>query len=322
MANTTRTQIPAEVSNVYNKKLLYRAIPLFVHGLFAQQDKIGSRKGSNVMKWRRYGNLSSATTALTEGTTPAGSQLSTTLVDATALQYGDFVTVTDVVSYLSPDAVLMEAAQILGDQAGQTMDDLTKDVLTAGTGVYYSGTGNTATDEVAAGDVLTQGNIQTAVTALKNASAKKITSYINPQTGDTTQAVKRAFVGINHVNMTPTIEAMADFIPVTKYGNMGMIHPNEIGMVKEVRFIETENADIFVGGGTGSIDVYPTLIMGADAYGITKISGQELTNIVKPLGSAGTADPLNQRATSGWKATFVAKILNDAFIKRIESALV
>jgi len=43
-------------------------------------------------------------------------------------------------------------------------------------------------------------------------------------------------------------------------------------------------------------------------------------NIIKPLGSAGTADPLNQRATSGWKATFVAKILNNAFMTRIVSA--
>jgi N4-gp56 family major capsid protein len=46
-----------------------------------------------------------------------------------------------------------------------------------------------------------------------------------------------------------------------------------------------------------------------------------MKNIVKPLGSAGTADPLEQRATSGWKATFVAKILNDAFLVRVEHAV-
>ena len=69
------------------------------------------------------------------------------------------------------------------------------------------------------------------------------------------------------------------------------------------------------------IDVYATIIFGSDAYGTTRISGEAMKNIVKPLGSAGTADPLDQRATSGWKATFVAKILNDAFLVRIEHAV-
>jgi N4-gp56 family major capsid protein len=40
--------------------------------------------------------------------------------------------------------------------------------------------------------------------------------------------------------------------------------------------------------------------------------------IVKQLGSAGTADPLNQRATQGWKATHVAEILSDLFMVRVE----
>ena len=48
---------------------------------------------------------------------------------------------------------------------------------------------------------------------------------------------------------------------------------------------------------------YSTLILGADAYGVTEITGGGLQHIVKQLGSAGTADPPNQRATAGWKAT-------------------
>lgn len=96
--------------------------------------------------------------------------------------------------------------------------------------------------------------------------------------------------------------------------------PGEIGKMREVRFIETTNAKIFANAGTGSINLYCTIILGANAYGITRISGEAVKNIIKPLGSAGTADPLNQRATSGWKATFVAKILNNAFMTRIVSA--
>jgi len=66
-------------------------------------------------------------------------------------------------------------------------------------------------------------------------------------------------------------------------------------------------------------DVYSTLILADNAYGTTEISGGGLQHIVKQLGSAGTADPLNQRATAGWKATKVTKRLVEEYMVRIES---
>jgi N4-gp56 family major capsid protein len=44
--------------------------------------------------------------------------------------------------------------------------------------------------------------------------------------------------------------------------------------------------------------------------------------IVKPLGSSGSSDPLDQRGSIGWKANVVAKILNQDWLVRIEHALV
>lgn len=67
-------------------------------------------------------------------------------------------------------------------------------------------------------------------------------------------------------------------------------------------------------------DVYSTLILAENAYGITEIEGGGLQHIVKQLGSAGTEDALNQRATVGWKATRAAERLVEAFIRRIETA--
>ncbi len=72
--------------------------------------------------------------------------------------------------------------------------------------------------------------------------------------------------------------------------------------------------------GAGGRSVYSTLVLGSDAYGVTEISGGGLQHIVKQLGSAGTADPLNQRATAGWKATKVAERLVEQYMVRIESA--
>ena len=67
-------------------------------------------------------------------------------------------------------------------------------------------------------------------------------------------------------------------------------------------------------------DVYSTLIIGDNAYGTTEIAGGGLTHIIKQLGSAGTADPLNQRATAGWKATKAAARLVEPYMIRIETA--
>ena len=67
-------------------------------------------------------------------------------------------------------------------------------------------------------------------------------------------------------------------------------------------------------------DVYATIILGENAYGTTEITGGGLEHIVKQLGSGGTADPLNQRATVGWKATKAAVRLMEPFMVRIETA--
>ena len=326
MPNTTRTQIPAEVNNFYDRTLLYRAVSLFVHTRWAQIRDIPKKSGTGTIKFRRYANLTAATTPLTEGTTPAGSQLSVTDITATVAQYGDFITVSDVLTYESEDAVLMEAAEIEGDQAGDTLDQLTRDILAAGTGVVYSGTANTATDEVAAGDVITLANLDTVIATLKANDTKKLTRQVNATTGYATSPIKAAFISIVHPTIGVKIRTLAvastQWIPVEKYANQSGVMEGEIGSYEDIRFIETNNAKIKTGAGTGAIDVYCTLIFGANAYGTTRISGEAMKNIVKPLGSAGSADPLDQRATSGWKATFVAKILNENFIQRIESARV
>ena len=72
-------------------------------------------------------------------------------------------------------------------------------------------------------------------------------------------------------------------------------------------------------GGKNGRDVYSTLILGADAYGVTELEGGGLQHIVKQRGSAGTADPLDQRATAGWKLSKVAERLVEQYMVRIES---
>lgn len=313
MAMTDRTAIPVEVNNFYDRALLERAVPAFVHTRFAQVRDIPRNSGTNVIKFRRYGNLTANTTALTEGVTPSGTSLSVTDVTATALQYGDYVTITDKVQMETYDAILTETAEILGDQAGDSIDQLMRAVLIAGTTIQYASTA-TANNEITAAMKLNRAEVKEAVRTLRGNSARTVSSMIDPSTGYNTVPVGKSYIGIVSEDTAYDLDDATGFIPVEKYPNKSTVMMDEIGSLSNVRFIMTPNAYVNASAGSGSVDVHYSLIFGQNAYAQTRISGETLKNIVKPLGSAGTADPLNQRATSGWKLTFVGKILNNNFL--------
>lgn len=320
MADTTRTQIPAENQAFYDRNLLTRVMPLLTFTKWAQVRDIPKNGGTDTIKFRRYGNLAAATTPLTEGITPAGKQLSVTDVTAQIDYYGDYVTLTDKVQIETVDPILMETGEVLGDQASDTLDQLARDILTACTQVSYGGAA-TSKATVDAGDVITTALIDAAVLALKNSNARKIHSQIDANTGYGTSPIRASYVGICHTNLAAKVKALTGFVSVEKYPSQTTVMDGEFGSYGEVRFVETTNGKVTAGVGVGGIDVYSLVIIGADAYGTTRISGEALRNIIKPLGSGGSADPLEQRSTSGWKATFVAKILNQTFIQRIEVSL-
>ena len=80
------------------------------------------------------------------------------------------------------------------------------------------------------------------------------------------------------------------------------------------------SAVIYPGGaGKNNLAVYPMLILGEGAVGDVELSEEGADVIVKQRGSAGTADPLNQRSTIGWKATYCAKVLMPDYIYRLEA---
>lgn len=318
----TTLTIPSGVNNFYDRAMLERAKPALLHTLFGQIRDI-PRNNSDVIKFRRYNALTAATTPLNEGVTPVGSALSVTSITAQVQQYGDFVTLSDKLLFTTQDPILTETAELLGEQVGLTLDTLMRDVLVAGSTNQFASTATTIAT-VAATMVLTTAEVADAIMTLKLAKAKKITSMVNPDNGYDTTPVNSCFVGIIHPKGTKNLadEAVATkrFVSVEHYANKANLLPNEVGYVDEVRFMETTEAKVYTGLGNAGIDVYVTLIIGANAYGVSRISGEALTNIVKAPGSGD--DPLNQRSTSGWKATFVGKVLNSAWIVAIHHAIV
>jgi len=318
MANVTGTaQVPSGIQAFYDRNLLERATPELLHDKWGQRRNLPKNQSDSI-KFRRWNALPTAMTPLTEGVTPAGSAMSVTDMTATVLQYGDFTILTDKVSLVVEDNVIKETTDVLGEQGGETIDEVIRDIIVAGTSVFYA---NDVAARVNVADKIAISDIKAAVKYLKGQNAKKFTETIVGTTRVGTVPVKASFIGICHTDTSDTLEDLDGFKSYEEYASQTLVDMAEVGTAKGVRFVETTKAKVFTGEGAASADVYATLIFGKNAYGVVSLRGQKnIQTIVKPLGSSGTADPLNQRASVGWQVWITAKILQDAWITRIESA--
>jgi N4-gp56 family major capsid protein len=319
MKTTTGTLSP-ELRTFYDRNLLSRLLPRLVWALWGQPKQMPAREGQTV-NFRRFASLTAATTPLSEGVTPAGNSLTVNEFTATPAQHGDFIEVSDYLDFTAPDPVFLEATDLLGEQAGDTIDQLTRDVLLAGTTVQYAN-GRVSRVTVAAGDILNDTEIYKVVRTMQTNKVKPINQILNASTGVGTKPIAGGYIAIISPAVLYSLKTQANtkFIPVHEYGSREALLPHEVGALDEVRFVLTNNPTVYSGAGAAGIDVHSTLVMGADFYGI--IMPQGVTTIVKPFGSAGTADPLDQRQTVGWKMLYTAVILQQLAGVRIEHALV
>ena len=301
MPNTnTLATVSAEAKTFYDKTLLARLIPTLVFAKYGQKKSLKSRSGKTI-EFRKFTSLNVAS-KLTEGVTPTGKSLAVTSITATVEQYGDFLEISDMLDLVGIDPVLVESAELLGEQAGLTIDNAVRDIVCAGTNVQYAG-GKESTNTITASDVMTADEVARAAATLKKGNVKRIDG--------------KFYIGI--VDPDIAYDLMKDPLwqDISKYSGGQAIMDGEIGKLHGVRFVETTETLVK----EGTVNVHCAMIIGKDAYGIVDVDGSvKPENIVKAFGSAGTADPLNQRATSGWKALFTAKRLDENCMVRIECA--
>lgn len=307
---TTQGSLSPEMKTFYDKNLIENASPYLVHDRWAQKRDI-PKNGGKKIEFRKFNQLGKQTTPLTEGVTPDGQSLSVTKVEAEVKQYGGYVQVSDILQMTTIDNTIVETTDQIGGQAGLTLDTISREVLNAGTNVQY-GEGRVASRAaVTSNDKLTVKAVKMAVRTLKKQLARKIDG---------------SYWAIIHPDVSFDLTEDPNWVEAHKYASPEEIFEGEIGKIAGVRFIESTEAKIFAKAGAAKsssdstkIDVYSTLFFGANAYATTKIEGMGLETIVKQLGSGGTADPLNQRATVGWKATKVTEILSNEYMVRVET---
>lgn len=309
--NTTGASgMSAEMKTFYEKRLIDQAEPALVHDQFGDPYPIPANGGKNI-EFRKYDSLPKATTPLTEGVTPDGQTMNVSTVTAEVRQYGGWVPITDTLQLTSIDNNIVQATKIIASQAGRTLDTIVRDVLAGGTNVIYA-------------PKIGEGGAETAVTSRATLDATcQLTSDLIARAATQLKAMNAdpigtSFVGIIHPYVAYELRRDPDWIDVHKYAQPDEIYNGEIGTLHGVRFVETSEAKIWKGTGcpTG-LAVFSTLILGAHAYGSTEIEGGGLEHIVKQLGYGD--DPLNQRASVGWKAHKTAERLVEQYMVRIES---
>lgn len=328
---TGQAGLSAEMKIFYDRALLRSAEPELIHDQFAQKRPIPGGNGKTI-EFRKFSSLPKALTPLTEGVTPDGQSYSVTKITATIAQYGAYIAVSDMLELTAFDNNMAEITRILGSQAGRTSDTITREVLVSGTNVMFAdknAAGHDSRDDITAADVLTVKEVK---------KARRIMKRNNVPT------IGKDYVCLIHPDTEYDLMEDPEWQDASKYAGSEQIFNGEIGRIYGVRFIESTEAKIWGAaandftGPTGgdinagatdekegtttqvstSIPIYATLMLGADAFGVTSINNGGIETIVKQLGSAGAADPLNQRSTVGWKMNKAVRILAQERLLRIE----
>lgn len=325
------------------KDLLDRAAP-YMHIERFGQTYVMPKNSTQVARFRRYfmrgapgagtaagaigsvGAANRALAGLVEGVTPVGKKLDKLDISVQLMQIGDWIELTDVIEDTHEDPILKESTDVLGEQAGETLEVLRYNVIKAGTAVRFAN--GTARNQV--NTAISLDMVRRMSRDLLRVNARYITSIVKSTPQYNTQPIEAAFFVLVHPDLAKDIRAVPGFIHPKQYGSAVQLE-GEIGTIEDFRFISSTLFEPFpdAGGaaGTGflstsgtSADVYPMIALARNAFGLVPLKGANsiVPMVVNPKPVHG--DPLGQRGSVGWKTWFAAVILNDAHLLRGEVA--
>lgn len=299
---TTSSALSAGMQTYYNRELLRTFEPNLVHLQFGDEHRMPPHSGL-VMNMRKLIPLETNTKALSEGEPGESVMLAETEVTVQLQQYGEYARCTDKLNLTHLDMDIMRRTKLFGDAGARSIDAVVREELAKCANVIYAG-GKASRAELTAADKLTSRELRKAVKTLKKNHAQTFGGY---------------YVAIIGPDTMYDLQEDEAFVKVSQYQDKENIYTGEVGRLFGVRLVETTEAKIFEGAGATGADVASVIVLGQYAYGVTSLKGAKPRVIVKPAGSAGTADPLDQISTVGWKMDgFGAKLLQPEYAVRIE----
>lgn len=299
---TTSSGLSAGMQTYYNRELLRTFEPNLVHLQFGDEHRMPPHSGL-VMNMRKLIPLETNTKALSEGDPGESVMLAETEVTVQLQQYGEYARCTDKLDLTHLDMDIMRRTKLFGDAGARSIDAVVREELAKCANVIYAN-GKTIRASLTAADKLTSKELRKAVKALKKNHAQTFGGY---------------YVAIIGPDTMYDLQEDDAFVKVSQYQDKENIYTGEVGRLFGVRLVETTEAKVFEGAGASGADVASVIVLGQYAYGVTSLKGAKPRVIVKPAGSAGTADPLDQISTVGWKMDgFGAKLLQPEYAVRIE----
>lgn len=302
---TTSVGLAPGMQTFYNRTLLEAFEPRLVHLQFAEEYRMPMNEGLT-MNLRKLIPIEESIEELDEGNPGDGILLSEVAVNMQLKQYGQWAGFSDKLDMSHLDLNIQRKVKLFGDAGGRAIDRLVKEELATCPNVIYAN-GKTARNALGAGDKLTSEELRKAVRTLKKAKAQPFGGY---------------YIAIVGPDAVYDLQEDENFIKVSQYQDKENIYTGEVGRLFGVRLVETTEAKIFEGAGANSANVASIIVLGQFAYGATSWKGANPRVIVKPAGSAGTGDPLDQISTVGWKMDgFGVKLLQPEYAVRIEAGI-
>lgn len=301
-------QIPQVNAEVYNRACLERLTPELFFTKYGEKGMGAPKKSGDTQSWRRWNSLAVATNVITDGVTPDGVNVTVTKVSATVKQYGNWSKFTDYIDMVGLDDTILNMSEIMGENAGESIDTIVRDIMAAGTNVMYAGGKasrilTTGTDKISAIEILKVRR------ALKRNKVKPITL---PSGGT-------GYLWFIHTDVATDLMQTQEWKDQNTYVSTKGREDGVLGKMYGIYFLEADNAPKFTGLGAAGADIFGNLIIGKGAYGVPDIAGSQKPEIiVHKAGESGINDPLNQFNTVGWKACLTALILQQLAIVRFE----
>lgn len=306
----------------FNTLLLVRGTYALIHQLAVKKYSL-ARKSGKVMIWRRYEPLALAPTPLSEGVAPSGKQKTKTDVAATIQPYGDYIEDTDMVIDTQPDPHTTENVELLGQQMGETFDQIYRNLYNSFTNVVFANGTSVATVT----SIVDKNDLERAYRLLRVNKARPFSPMIMPGQNIGTGPVMESYWGMCDERLAFDLRHIDGFLLPSEYGSSkGGVLAGEIGADKNgFRFLASPNG-FFTTGATGVTaagtdlkntggfyDIYSLFLVGMEAVGGVNLANNNGGIIRKGMGSSGVFDPLDMRQTVGWKKFDARAILNQAF---------
>ena len=264
---------------------------------------LGKRQG-NTIRFIRWDSPSGSTSTLSDGVTPDGISLTTAVVNATLSQYGRFAAVSDRLQDVAINDTLKDMTGVLAYDAALSIDQLVRNELDA------NGTQNYA-DDASNSSIA---NVETNTDKIRSTELKILLK--NFRVADVKPFDNGLYRGVIH----PLMEF--DLLSETTTGTfMELVSktsadPTRKGLIGTAYGIELMRSSNIRADATYT-NTYGNIFVGKDAFGTISIDSLSPEMIIKALGSAGTEDALNQRATVGYKFWYVAKVLRTVAVQTL-----